>query len=164
MSLQECLHDPFDPRVRFADGRCRCGCGETFGESTVAMRDTLAELERLTARADALTTAGSMKSAINAWGAVALLADRLLGRSDAAVIDAMRIIATLMNRIEMQDDAIRVLENAAERLVEAGWHRSGRGLAISEEMRAIRRSRRTTVLADSGLRPDRGGWPVPRMA
>ncbi|HAC09187.1 MAG: hypothetical protein GY728_13825 [Phycisphaeraceae bacterium] len=128
------------------------------------MCDALSRLERLTVRADELTSSGSWKSAINAWGAVALLAERMLGRADVAVIDAMRIIASLMDRLEMQDDAIRVLENAAERLVDAGWHRSNRGIAISDEMRAIHRSNRTTVLADSGVRSLRHGWSASRTA
>ncbi|NCF38907.1 MAG: hypothetical protein GWP75_02185, partial [Planctomycetia bacterium] len=107
------------------------------------MLEGLAELERLTIRAEQLTTGGSARSAINAWAEAALLAERLFGRSDAAVIDAMRIIASLMGRLEMQGDAIRILENAAERLVDAGWHRSDRGRAIAEEMRSMQRSQRT---------------------
>jgi len=128
------------------------------------MRVRLAELEELTIRADRMTTHDSAEPAINAWGEVALLAERLLGPSDAAVIDAMRIIASLMVRLEMQGDAIRVLENAAERLVDAGRHRSDRGNAIAEEMRSMQRSQRTSVLACSSVRSDRDCLSASRTA
>ncbi len=133
-------------------------------DTNAAILDRLTELERLTIRADELTNRGATKSAINAWGEVALLAEPLLGRADASVIDAMRIIASLMGRLEMQGDALRVLENAAERLVDAGWHRSDRGRAIADQMRAMQRSGRTTVLADSDFRSGRIGRPASRTA
>ena len=140
-----------DRRVRRAD------------DTNAAILDRLTELERLTIRADELTNRGATKSAINAWGEVALLAEPLLGRADASVIDAMRIIASLMGSLEMQDDAIRVLENASERPVDVGCHRSVRGIAIAAELRSIRRSLRTTVLDDSVPRPDRDGSSIPRI-
>ena len=149
--------------IRSVGGSSRHGGARPEDDSQDAVLGALAKLDRLTIRADELTTDGSTKSAINAWGAVALLAERLLGRADAAVIDAMRIIASLMRSLEMQDDAIRVLENASERLVDAGCHRSNRGIAIMDEMRAIQRSQRTAVLADSVTRSDRGGWSPPRI-
>lgn len=143
-----------------------CGCGLTGSseDPNATVLEDLARLEELTDRADRLTTGGSTRPAINAWGEVTLLAERLLGRADAAVIDAMRIIASLMGRLEMQGDAIRVLENAAERMVDAGSHGSERGHAIAEEMRAMQRSRRTTVLADSSIRAGRHGWSGSRTA
>ena len=150
-------------KTRSSSGSSRGDGAHPECDSEDALLEALAKLDRLTIRADELTTDGSTKSAIDAWGAVALLAERLLGRADAAVIDAMRIIASLMGSLEMRDDAIRVLENASERLVDVGCHRSARGIAIADEMRSIRRSRRTTVLDDSVSRPDRGGWSIPRI-
>lgn len=140
---------------RFHCRSCECGGHERSEDSNARTLNDLIELEELTIHADRLTAAGSARPAINAWGEVALRAERLLGRADASVIDAMRIIASLMGGLEMQGDAIRVLENAAERLVDAGSHRSNRGHAIAEEMKAIRRSERTTVLADSSARTKR---------
>lgn len=163
MSRYKSFDGSSNSEIRSFRGPSRHGGTRSEGDSQDAVLEALANLDRLTIRADELTTDGSTKSAINAWGAVALLAERLLGRADAAVIDAMRIIASLMRGLEMQDDAIRVLENASERLVDAGCHRSNRGIAIMDEMRAIQRSQRTALLADSVTRSDRGGWSPPRI-
>ena len=148
------------PNCRFS----RCDGVEREEDPNATVLEGLAELERLTIRAEQLTTGGSARSAINAWAEAALLAERMFGRSDAAVIDAMRIIASLMGRLEMQGDAIRILENAAERLVDAGWHRSDRGRAIAEEMRSMQRSQRTTVLADASVRSVHGDCSTSRSA
>ena len=163
MSRNKSYDGTSSSKTRSSSGSSRSDGAHPEGDSGDALLEALAKLDRLTIRADELTTDGATKSAINAWGAVGMPAVHLLGRADAAVIDAMRIIASLMGSLEMQDDAIRVLENASERPVDVGCHRSVRGIAIAAELRSIRRSLRTTVLDDSVPRPDRDGSSIPRI-
>ena len=163
MSRNKSYDGTSSSKTRSSSGSSRSDGAHPEGDSGDALLEALAKLDRLTIRADELTTDGATKSAINAWGAVGMPAAHLLGRADAAVIDAMRIIASLMGSLEMQDDAIRVLENASERPVDVGCHRSVRGIAIAAELRSIRRSLRTTVLDDSVPRPDRDGSSIPRI-
>ena len=149
---------------RSGDGRIEGNRGQGHSDLAVILRDELAALERLTEHADRLANTGPMRSAIDAWSGVALLAERLLGRSDTSVIDAMRIIAAMMLRIDRGDDAIRVLGDAAERLAETGARSSDRGIAIDAEMGAIRRSRSTPAPAETPDPPARGGWSASRSS
>lgn len=86
------------------------------GEDSVrSLVPRLAGLEEITERAADLSAAGATVEALAAWSTVALKAETIFGGDDPAVIDAMRIAASLMDRLGMHDEAGRILCDALER-------------------------------------------------
>ena len=101
----------------------------------------LMELELQTERAAQLTDQGRYKSAMASWSRVALLAESIFGRVDESVLDAMRILASIMSRLGLHDDGLLVLREQQERLFDAGLGQSARFDAINSQMKELRARR-----------------------
>lgn len=105
------------------------------GRSLIAR---LAGLEGATERAAERLSAGASIEALAAWSKVALAAESLFGADDPAVVDAMRIAASLMDRIGMHSESDRVLCDAIERTIRAEGPDSERYQALRAEVERSR--------------------------
>ena len=85
------------------------------GTSFRSLIPRLAGLEEATELAATLSGAGATAEALAAWSTVALEAETIFGTDDPAVIDAMRIAASLMDRLGMHEESSRILCDALER-------------------------------------------------
>ena len=94
----------------------------------------LMDLESQTERAAMLTDKGHYKSAMASWSRVALLAESIFGRVDESVLDAMRILASIMSQLGLHEDGLLVLREQQERLFDAGLGESPRFDAIKNQM------------------------------
>ena len=92
------------------------------------------DLESQTERAALLTDEGDYKSAMASWSRVALLAESIFGRVDESVLDAMRILASIMSQLGLHEDGLLVLREQQERLFDAGLGESPRFDAIKNQM------------------------------
>ena len=92
------------------------------------------DLESQTERAAMLTDEGHYKSAMASWSRVALLAESIFGRVDESVLDAMRILASIMSQLGLHEDGLLVLREQQERLFDAGLGESPRFDAIKNQM------------------------------
>ncbi len=97
----------------------------------------LVELETQTERAARLTEEERYKSAMASWSRVALLAESIFGRVDDSVLDASRILASIMSRLGLYDDGLHVLEELAERLFDAGLRDTPRFEAIKLQIKDL---------------------------
>lgn len=104
----------------------------------------LAGLEGATERAAERLSAGASVEALAAWAKVALAAESVFGADDPAVVDAMRIAASLMDRIGMHSESDRVLCDAIERTIRAEGPDSERYHVLRAE---VERSRALTYSA-----------------
>ena len=87
----------------------------TDEQSVRSLIPRLAGLEDATELAASLSSTGATVEALAAWSRVALEAESIFGTDDPAVIDAMRISGSLMDRLGLHEESSRVLCDALER-------------------------------------------------
>ncbi|MEE2971761.1 MAG: tetratricopeptide repeat protein [Planctomycetota bacterium] len=84
-------------------------------DSVRSLIPRLAQLEEATELAASLSATGATAEALAAWSRVALETESIFGTDDPAVVDAMRITASLMNRRGLHEESARILCEALER-------------------------------------------------
>lgn len=115
------------------------------GRSLIAR---LAGLEAATEQAAHRLSSGASVEALAAWCKVALAAESLFGADDAAVVDAMRIAASVMNRIGMHSESDRVLCDAIERTIRSEGPDSDRYEMLRDEVERSRAITYETTMND----------------
>jgi hypothetical protein len=133
---------------RCSSDTATCSLHQTDGGPTEVVMTSdlvlrLVELETQTERAAQLTEEGRYKSAMASWSRVALLAEAVFGRVDDSVLDASRILASIMTRLGLYDDGLQVLGEIAERLLIAGLRDSFRFKAIELQIKDLQNCRLT---------------------
>ena len=128
--------------TRFPRGVIACSLNQTDdGQSEVVVTSDLVlrlvELETQTERAAQLTEEGRYKPAMASWSRVALLAEGIFGRVDDSVLDASRILASIMSRMGLHEDGLHVLGELAERLFDAGLSDTPRFEAIKLQIKDL---------------------------
>ena len=79
------------------------------------LRIRLAALDAATERAVQTLADEDWGSAMVAWTRVTFAAESIFGPDDASVLDAMRITALIMRRLDLSQEATHLLCDAAER-------------------------------------------------
>ena len=96
----------------------------------------LAALEAATERAVQTLDEQDWRAAVTAWTRVTFVAESIFGPDDASVLDAMRITALVMRRIDLAHDATLLLCEAAERTLRSEGHDAPRLKQIRAELEA----------------------------
>jgi hypothetical protein len=101
-----------------------------------AVAARLAALDAATQRAAELLSEDRWTEAMLAWTRVSFAAEAIFGTDDAAVLDAMRITASIMRRLGLHQDAIAILCDVAERTLRSEGPEAPRLTLVRAEMDA----------------------------
>ena len=96
----------------------------------------LAALEAATERAIQMLDDQDWTAAMTAWTRVTFAAESIFGPDDASVLDAMRITALVMRRLDLVHDATHILCEAAERTLRSEGPDAPRLQRIRAELEA----------------------------
>lgn len=96
----------------------------------------LAALDAATEQAARWLAEEAWSEAMSAWARVAFAAESLFGTDDPAVLDAMRITASIMRRLDLSQDATHLLCEVAERTLRAEGPEAPRLELIRAELAA----------------------------
>lgn len=96
----------------------------------------LAALEAATERAIQTLDDRDWTAAVTAWTRVTFAAESIFGPDDASVLDAMRITALVMRRLDLVHDATHILCEAAERTLRSEGPDAPRLQRIRAELEA----------------------------
>jgi hypothetical protein len=105
-------------------------------DGTQLLAARLAALDAATERAAELLSQSRWTEAMLAWTRVSFAAEAIFGTDDAAVLDAMRITASIMRRLDLHQEAITILCDVAERTLRSEGPEAPRLTLVRAEMDA----------------------------
>jgi hypothetical protein len=107
-------------------------------DGTQLLAARLAALDAATERAAELLSQSRWTEAMLAWTRVSFAAEAIFGTDDAAVLDAMRITASIMRRLDLHQEAITILCDVAERTLRSEGPEAPRLRWVRAELEAAR--------------------------